>query len=188
MNKVEEEGSIFFESRRSVQKLNALVFGRDARLQPEDSPGAEARCNVNQIFVKLVQAVCRNADTVPRASQVKDTQPTSLNLWLRPYCRFPLIRHDWPGNIRELQNFIERAVILSRETMLLAPVEELKSSVGLAIASPITLEQAESNHILHTLRETNWVIGGPKGAAARLGLKRTTLISKMRRLRLSRPL
>jgi formate hydrogenlyase transcriptional activator len=99
-----------------------------------------------------------------------------------------LVRHDWPGNIRELQNFIERAVILTRETMLLAPVEELKSSVGLAIASPITLEQAESNHILHTLRETNWVIGGPKGAAARLGLKRTTLISKMRRLRLSRPL
>ena len=98
-----------------------------------------------------------------------------------------LIRHDWPGNIRELQNFIERAVILSRETMLLAPVEELKSSVGLATAGPITLEQAESNHILHTLRETNWVIGGPKGAAARLGLKRTTLISKMRRLRLSRP-
>jgi transcriptional regulator with GAF, ATPase, and Fis domain len=99
-----------------------------------------------------------------------------------------LIRHDWPGNIRELQNFIERAVILSRETMLVAPVEELKPSVGLATAGAITLEQAESNHILHTLRETNWVIGGPKGAAARLGLKRTTLISKMRRLRLSRPL
>jgi len=187
MDKVEEAGSTFFGSRRSVQKLNALVFGRDARPQPEDSPGTEARCNVKQIFVKLFQAVCRNADTVPRASQVKDTQPTSLNLWLRPYCRFPLIRHDWPGNIRELQNFIERAVILSRETMLLAPVEELKSSVGLATAGPITLEQAESNHILHTLRETNWVIGGPKGAAARLGLKRTTLISKMRRLRLSRP-
>jgi len=99
-----------------------------------------------------------------------------------------LIRYDWPGNIRELQNFIERAVILSRETMLLAPVEELKPCVGLATTRPITLEQAESNHILHTLRETNWVIGGPKGAAARLGLKRTTLISKMRRLRLSRPL
>jgi formate hydrogenlyase transcriptional activator len=99
-----------------------------------------------------------------------------------------LIRHDWPGNIRELQNFIERAVILSPETTLLAPVEELKPSVGLVTTRPITLEQAESNHILHTLRETNWVIGGPKGAAARLGLKRTTLISKMRRLRLSRPL
>jgi transcriptional regulator with GAF, ATPase, and Fis domain len=98
-----------------------------------------------------------------------------------------LIQHDWPGNIRELQNFIERAVILSRGTMLLAPVTELKPKPGLATASPVTLEQAESSHILHTLRETNWVIGGPKGAAVRLGVKRTTLIAKMRRLRLSRP-
>jgi transcriptional regulator of acetoin/glycerol metabolism len=98
-----------------------------------------------------------------------------------------LIQHDWPGNIRELQNFIERAVILSRGTMLLAPVTELKPKAGPATVSPITLEQAESSHILHTLRETNWVIGGPKGAAARLGVKRTTLMGKMRRLRLSRP-
>jgi transcriptional regulator with GAF, ATPase, and Fis domain len=97
-----------------------------------------------------------------------------------------LIRHDWPGNIRELQNFIERAVILSRGTMLLAPVTELKPKAELATAIPITLEQAEGRHILHTLRETNWVIGGPKGAAVRLGIKRTTLIAKMRRLRLSR--
>lgn len=99
-----------------------------------------------------------------------------------------LMQHDWPGNIRELQNFIERAVILSRGTTLLAPVTELKSKAGLATVSPVTLEQAESSHILHTLHETNWVIGGPKGAAARLGVKRTTLIGKMRRLRLSRPM
>jgi transcriptional regulator with GAF, ATPase, and Fis domain len=99
-----------------------------------------------------------------------------------------LIRHDWPGNIRELQNFVERAVILSRGTTLLAPVTELTSRAGLATTSPITLDQAESSHILHALRETNWVIGGPKGAAARLGVKRTTLLGKMRRLRLSRPL
>ena len=78
MNKVEEEGSIFFESRRSVQKLNALVFGRDARLQPEDSPGAEARCNVKQIFVKLVQAVCRNAETLTRDSMCKPRSPIGL--------------------------------------------------------------------------------------------------------------
>lgn len=98
-----------------------------------------------------------------------------------------MIQHDWPGNIRELQNFIERAVILSRATTLLAPVTELKSGVGLATSTPVTLDQAQSNHILHTLRETNWVIGGANGAAAKLGLKRTTLIGKMRRLRLSRP-
>jgi formate hydrogenlyase transcriptional activator len=99
-----------------------------------------------------------------------------------------LMQHDWPGNIRELQNFVERAVILSRATTLLAPVMELRSRVGSVTTLPITLDQAESSHILHALRETNWVIGGPKGAAARLGIKRTTLIAKMRRLRLSRPL
>jgi len=98
-----------------------------------------------------------------------------------------LIEYDWPGNIRELQNFVERAVILSQGTTLLAPVTELKSCVGLATPAPVTLDQAQSSHILHTLRETNWVIGGPNGAAAKLGLKRTTLLGKMRRLRLSRP-
>ncbi len=98
-----------------------------------------------------------------------------------------LIEYDWPGNIRELQNFVERAVILSQGTTLLAPVTELKSGVGLATPAPVTLDQAQCSHILHTLRETNWVIGGPNGAAAKLGLKRTTLLGKMRRLRLSRP-
>ena len=97
-----------------------------------------------------------------------------------------LTESDWPGNVRELQNFIERAVILSPGTTLRAPLESLSWS-GTSPAGAVTLEQAESEHILKTLRETNWVIGGPKGAAERLGLKRTTLISKMRRLGLSRP-
>ena len=98
-----------------------------------------------------------------------------------------LTQSDWPGNVRELQNFIERAVILSPGTTLRAPLESLSWSGELSPAGAVTLEQAESEHILKTLRETNWVIGGPKGAAERLGLKRTTLISKMRRLGLSRP-
>jgi transcriptional regulator of acetoin/glycerol metabolism len=98
-----------------------------------------------------------------------------------------LTQSDWPGNVRELQNFIERAVILSPGTTLRAPLESLSWSEELSPAGAVTLEQAESEHILKTLRETNWVIGGPKGAAERLGLKRTTLISKMRRLGLSRP-
>jgi transcriptional regulator of acetoin/glycerol metabolism len=88
--KVEEAGSTFFESKRSVQKLNALV-SRDACLQTEDSPGTEARCHVKHIFVKLLQTACRNADTVPRTSPVKDTQPSDLNLLLRPYSVF----HDF---------------------------------------------------------------------------------------------
>jgi formate hydrogenlyase transcriptional activator len=98
-----------------------------------------------------------------------------------------LTKYAWPGNVRELQNFIERAVILSPGTTLRAPLESLNWSEELSPAGPTTLVQAECDHILKILRETNWVLGGLQGAAERLGLKRTTLISKMRRLGLSRP-
>lgn len=99
-----------------------------------------------------------------------------------------LQQYHWPGNIRELQNFIERAVILSPGTVLLAPVSDLQSANhAMEHAEPVTLNEAESEHILKILRETHWVVGGPRGAAARLGLKRTTLVSKMQRLGLARP-
>jgi transcriptional regulator with GAF, ATPase, and Fis domain len=97
-----------------------------------------------------------------------------------------LIEYSWPGNIRELQNFIERAVILTTGSTLCAPLDSLKSPIETAPAAT-SLKQAESGHILKILRETHWVVGGPKGAATRLGLKRTTLMGKMRRLGLSRP-
>src|SRR4051794_29669550 len=90
-----------------------------------------------------------------------------------------LKRHDWPGNIRELQNFIERSVILSQGPILQAPVESLAQTPVNAIrpSGPITLEEAETTHIMRVLEQVNWVVGGPKGAAERLGLKRTTLIA-----------
>jgi len=104
-----------------------------------------------------------------------------------------LLKHPWPGNVRELQNFIERAVILSPGKILRAPLTELKPSAdtpdasGQSVAAkPATLKDAEREHILQALAETNWVVGGPKGAAARLGLQRTTLISKMQKLGISR--
>jgi formate hydrogenlyase transcriptional activator len=98
-----------------------------------------------------------------------------------------LKQHPWPGNVRELQNFIERAVILTTGSILNAPLGDLKTPASAEPISPVTLRQAESSHILKILRETNWVLGGPRGAAIRLGLKRTTLVSKMRKLGLSRP-
>jgi len=98
-----------------------------------------------------------------------------------------LTRYDWPGNVRELQNFIERAVILSPGTVLHAPLASLHCSEEPSSCEAVTLEQAECEHILKTLKETGWVLGGPNGAAEKMGLKRTTLISKMRRLGLSRP-
>ncbi len=96
-----------------------------------------------------------------------------------------LSRYPWPGNVRELENFIERAVILSRGAVLEIPLAELHSPEA-APAPDGTLEAAEREHILRALRETNWVVGGPKGAAARLGLKRTTLQSRMEKLRIER--
>jgi formate hydrogenlyase transcriptional activator len=101
--------------------------------------------------------------------------------------------YKWPGNVRELQNFIERAVILSPGKVLRAPLEELTQSgdaPGALDSCPasraVTLKDAEHDHILQALADTNWVIGGTRGAAARLGLQRTTLISKMQRLGITR--
>jgi formate hydrogenlyase transcriptional activator len=91
-----------------------------------------------------------------------------------------LTRHSWPGNVRELQNFIERSVILSKGSVLNGSLPE--SPCTQKSGAPVTLEDAERSHILHTLQRTDGVVGGPNGAAVRLGLKRTTLISMMRRL------
>ena len=88
------------------------------------------------------------------------------------------MRHPWPGNIRELQNFIERAVILTNGDELHIP--SLRSRVMTAV-EPVTLQDAERDHIIKALKESNWVVGGKYGAAARLGLARTTLISKMQK-------
>jgi formate hydrogenlyase transcriptional activator len=95
--------------------------------------------------------------------------------------------YPWPGNVRELENFIERAVILTSGPNLFFPLAELKRVAGTTNGSTTTLEDVERDHIVRTLRETNWVIGGVSGAAAKLGMKRTTLQSKMQKLGISRP-
>jgi len=97
-----------------------------------------------------------------------------------------LCRYSWPGNIRELQNFIERAVILTPGSVLQIQIDELQSSRPIASTVSGTLEDVERQRILEALRETGAVIGGQQGAAARLGLKRTTLLSKMQKLGISR--
>jgi formate hydrogenlyase transcriptional activator len=96
--------------------------------------------------------------------------------------------YDWRGNVRELENFIERAVILTQGQALFVSLAELKRQPGHVVNSgTTTLEQAEREHILKALRESEWIIGGPAGAAAKLGMKRTTLQSKMQKLGISRP-
>jgi formate hydrogenlyase transcriptional activator len=117
-----------------------------------------------------------------------------------------LVHYSWPGNVRELENLIERAVILSPGRELRVPVSELKAAIsaaepntdfasidpGNAFAFPSTpvstLEEAERQHILRALRQTEWRIAGPQGAAVLLGMKRTTLQARMRKLAIRRPI
>jgi formate hydrogenlyase transcriptional activator len=104
-----------------------------------------------------------------------------------------LTAYHWPGNVRELEHFIERAVILSRDLELQPPLAELpphmpsSSAVASSANHAVTLRDAEREHILRTLEETRWVISGSAGAAARLGLKRTTLQAMVKRLGIDRP-
>src|SRR5256712_5692 len=98
-----------------------------------------------------------------------------------------LTRYHWPGNVRELENLIERAVILSAGPALRVPLAELKPPAEAATEALVTLEAAERQHILRALEGTNWVLRGPRGAATPLGMKRTTLQSRMSKLKITRP-
>jgi formate hydrogenlyase transcriptional activator len=100
---------------------------------------------------------------------------------------FALCSYNWPGNIRELQNRIERAVILSNDGVLSNPLPASEVQGIAFYKSPTILKQVERNAILRVLEDRGWVVGGPNGAAAKLGLKRTTLIYKMERFGICRP-
>ena len=103
--------------------------------------------------------------------------------------------YSWPGNIRELQNLVERAVIISRDGVLPNPLHKKQTELMIpslhrtrSFHSSMTLEDSDRALIVETLEQAGWVVGGPRGAAAKLGLKRTTLLARMRRLEISRPI
>ncbi len=101
--------------------------------------------------------------------------------------------HSWPGNIRELQNLVERAVILSRDGVLPNPLQKRQTSAIILSSnapslSSMTWKDSDRALIVETLEQAGWIVGGPRGAATKLGLKRTTLLAKMRRLGISRPI
>jgi len=143
------------------------VFAPPLRERPADIP-----ILVRHFVSRHSRRMGKNIETIPREAM------EALAAW------------KWPGNIRELENFLERAVILSRGPVLHVPLSELESEddqeadAG-APANP-TLQAAEREHILRALREAKGMIGGPTGAAAKLGLKRTTLNSKIKKLRIER--
>jgi formate hydrogenlyase transcriptional activator len=105
---------------------------------------------------------------------------------ISPETMSALASYQWPGNIRELQNFMERSVILSSGNVLCSPLASLSAGVETDSLEAVTLEDAERDHIRKTLEQTRWVVAGPKGAAARLGIKRSTLYFRMQKLGISR--
>ncbi len=105
---------------------------------------------------------------------------------ISPETMSALVSYAWPGNIRELQNFIERSVILSSANVLHSPLSALSSATTAEVQEAVTLEEAERDHIRKTLEQTRWVVSGPNGAAARLGIKRSTLYFRMQKLGISR--
>jgi formate hydrogenlyase transcriptional activator len=143
--------------------------------------------------------------TIPALRQRREDIPLLVRYFVQKYARrmkkpidtvptkamTAMTEYHWPGNARELENFIERAVILSRGSELQISLAELKQRAKLTSASSpdgvVTLEFAEREHIVRALGAANWVIGGPTGAATRLGMKRTTLQSRMRKLGILRP-
>jgi formate hydrogenlyase transcriptional activator len=105
---------------------------------------------------------------------------------ISPETMSELTSYPWPGNIRELQNFIERSVILTSGNVLEPPLASLRNPTEVESVGPITMEDAERDHIRKTLEQTRWVVAGPNGAAARLGIKRSTLYFRMQKLGISR--
>jgi len=105
---------------------------------------------------------------------------------ISPQTMSELTSYEWPGNIRELQNFIERSVILSSGNVLCPPLASLRVATETESLEAVTLEDAERDHIRKILEQTRWVVAGPNGAAARLGIKRSTLYFRMQKLGISR--
>jgi len=135
-------------------------------------PLRERREDIPALVEHFVELYARRMD-----KQIEHIAPETMSA---------LVSYQWPGNIRELQNFIERSVILTSGNVLHPPLASLKSAADVESLGAITLEDAERDHIRKTLEQTRWVVAGPNGAAARLGIKRSTLYFRMQKLGISR--
>ena len=136
-------------------------------------PLRERREDIRQLVLHFIEVFARRM-----GKNIEQIPETTMNAF---------IAYPWPGNVRELQNLIERAVIRSDDGVLPNPLAPSQKNPIPAVAQQGTLREHEAALILQTLRDAGGLIGGPRGAAARLGLKRTTLVSKMKRLGIYRP-
>jgi formate hydrogenlyase transcriptional activator len=135
-------------------------------------PLRDRREDIPALVAHFVEIYARRMD-----KQIEHISPETMSA---------LVSYQWPGNIRELQNFIERSVILTSGNVLHPPLTSLRTAAATESVGAITLEDAERDHILKTLEQTRWVVSGPNGAASRLGIKRSTLYFRMQKLGISR--
>jgi formate hydrogenlyase transcriptional activator len=145
------------------------------------------RLNVFPIFVPPLRE--RREDIAPLVMHYVRTFADQMhkNIVEVPEAAMKAMReYSWPGNIRELRNFIERSVILSPASTLCAPLDALQEAPGSPSGTPVTMVDAEREHIIRTLEQTKWVVAGSRGAAAQLGIKRSTLYFRMKKLGISR--
>jgi formate hydrogenlyase transcriptional activator len=136
-------------------------------------PLRERRDDIRQLVLHFVEVFARRI-----GKQIEQIPQATMNAFTA---------YDWPGNVRELQNLVERAVIRSDDGLFPNPLPTPQGNTKPSVASPGTLRDHEAALILQTIQAAGGMIGGPQGAAARLGLKRTTLVSKMKRLGIYRP-
>jgi formate hydrogenlyase transcriptional activator len=155
------------------QKFRADLFYRLNVFPVHVPPLRERQEDIPLLVRHFVQQFAR------RMGKAVDTIPAeTMNV---------LVRYHWPGNIRELQNMLERAVILSAGPVLKVPLHDLHAQPApVTSAKATTLQEAERRHILEALDAADWVISGPKGAATALGLKRSTLQARMEKLGIRR--
>jgi len=135
-------------------------------------PLRERREDIPALVAHFVELYARRM-----AKQIEHIPPDTMSA---------LSSYQWPGNIRELQNFMERSVIVTSGNVLHPPLTSLRSAAAVESIGAITMVDAERDHILKTLEHTRWVVSGPNGAAARLGIKRSTLYFRMQKLGISR--
>jgi len=187
---------------REFERLgSSRTLRTDARLVAATNRDLAAMVEEREFRADLYYRLNVFPITVPPLRDRPDDIPLLVRYFVQQYARrmnrritaipsetlAALTRYHWPGNIRELQNFIERAVILTRGATLEAPVRELKRAAPKGQTEPgasgvVTLADAEKDAILRALEESGGRVGGEQGAAARLGMKRTTLQAKMRKL------
>ena len=185
-----------------VQKVNVRMVAATSRDLSQMSAERQFRSDLYyrlNVFPIRVPALRERVDDIPLlVRHFVEKFSAQLNKHIHTISNETLARlkeYHWPGNIRELQNIIERAVIMTNGGDLQVPVpvhefqrssDQNKLEVPSRSLAPTTLADCEREHILHTLHETRWMVGGPNGAASILGLKRTTLIYKMKKLGISR--